>query len=54
MTKEMTIEERMKEENQVEKRSMKRETSGGNFTLEEGHILETGSNNVRKYMVRRM
>jgi len=33
---------------------MKREIGGGNFTLEEGRILETGSNNVRKYMVKRM
>jgi hypothetical protein len=32
VAKEMTIEERIKEENKLEKRSMKREISGGNFT----------------------
>ena len=32
---------------------MKREIGGGNFTLEEEPTLETGSNNVMKYMGRR-
>jgi hypothetical protein len=33
---------------------MKKEISDGKFILEEGPISETGSINVRKYMVRRI